>query len=231
MLSGQNLTSLNEEVLLGHLGVQRHLGLSIEHHILQMTGARGHISSLRSPNPRPPSRTETNLERSLCGDGLVRGGEEREAHGLVALEVDLGRLESREPAQQVVQLPFLDVCREPRDEDGADLVGANGAGRAGDGGWRRDGDRGRGPRRRRRGRRGWPLLERVDTGAGHGITLNLAEETDWGLGAGRARVRKEEKERTTNCGFGDGDDETMDLGIWIVRRGATVVGQPGWRRT
>lgn len=179
-------TSLNEEVLLGHLGVQRHLGLSIEHHI---------------------------LERSLCGDGLVRGGEEREAHGLVALEVDLGRLESREPAQQVVQLPFLDVCREPRDEDGADLVRANGARRAGDGGWRRDGDRGRGPRRGRRGRRGWPLLERVDTGAGHGITLNLAEETDWGLGAGRARVRKEEIERTTNCGFGDGDDETMDLGI------------------
>lgn len=60
MTSGQNLTSLDEEVLLCHLGVQCHLGLSIEHHILQMTSARGHISSLQNPNPRPPSRTETN---------------------------------------------------------------------------------------------------------------------------------------------------------------------------
>jgi hypothetical protein len=26
-------------------------------------------------------------------------------------------------------------------------------------------------------------VERVDAGAGHGITLTLAEERDWGLGA------------------------------------------------
>lgn len=112
MTSGQNLTSLDEEVLLSHLGVQRHLGLSIEHHILQMTSAWGHISSSKVQFlAHYQSRTETNLERGLGGDGLVRGGEEREAHGLVALEVDLRGLESREPAQQVVQLPFLDVGR------------------------------------------------------------------------------------------------------------------------
>lgn len=54
---------------------------------------------------------------------MVRGGEEREPHGLVALEVDLGGLEPGEPAEQVVELPLLDVGGEPRDEDGADLVG------------------------------------------------------------------------------------------------------------
>jgi hypothetical protein len=31
-----NPTSLNEEVLLGHLGVQRRLGLRVEHQILQV---------------------------------------------------------------------------------------------------------------------------------------------------------------------------------------------------
>ncbi|BAT04551.1 Os08g0249300, partial [Oryza sativa Japonica Group] len=118
--------------------------------------------------------------RGLGGDGVVRGGEEREPHGLVALEVDLGGLEPGEPAEQVVELPLLDVGGEPRDEDGADLVGAGGSrrrrggggggcgggvGRAWDarhGGWRRDGGGRRGRARRRR-----PLLvERVDR-SGH----------------------------------------------------------------
>lgn len=99
----------------------------------------------------------------------MRGGEEREAHGLVALEVDLRGLEPREPAQQVVELPLLDVDGEPRDEDGADLVDGRGAGRAGHGGRRRDGGGAGRPRRGRSGRRGRPLLvERVDAGAGHG---------------------------------------------------------------
>lgn len=41
-----NLTSLDEEVLLGHISLQRHLSLNIEHCILQMTSASwGHISS------------------------------------------------------------------------------------------------------------------------------------------------------------------------------------------
>jgi hypothetical protein len=41
-----NLTSLDEEVLLGHISLQRHLSLSIEHCILQMMSASwGHISS------------------------------------------------------------------------------------------------------------------------------------------------------------------------------------------
>lgn len=137
----------------------------------------------------------------------MRGGEERESHRLVALEVDLGGLESREPAQQVVQLPLLDVGGEPRDEDGADLVGGNGAGRAGHGGRRRDGDRGRGPRRGRRGRV-WPLLvERVDAGAGHGIghaNPSGRERLGFGAPGGFGRRREKEGNETMNWRFGDG---------------------------
>jgi hypothetical protein len=127
-----------------------------------------------------------NLQRGLGGDGVLRGGEEREPHGLIALKVDLGGLEARKPAQQIVQLPLLHVGGEPRDEDGADLVG----GGVGHGRGRRDDARGR----RRRGR-GWPLLVvRVDAGAGHG-TLALERGGD-----GR-------RERAGRVG---------DVWIWIV---------------
>jgi hypothetical protein len=37
------------------------------------------------------------------------------------------------PTQQVVQLPFLDIHRQVRDEDGADIVGGNDVERVGDG--------------------------------------------------------------------------------------------------
>ena len=167
----RNPTSLDEEVLFGHLSVQRRLGLRIKHQILQINHQPGSSQTPIRPKARTRDGEKRNpdLQRGLGGDGLVRGGEEREAHGLVALEVDLGSLEPREPAQQVVELPLLDVEGEPRDEDGADLVGRGGAGRAGHGGRRRDGRRGGRPRRGRRGRRGRPLLvERVDAGAGHG---------------------------------------------------------------
>jgi hypothetical protein len=137
---------------------------------------------------------KTNLQRGLGGDGVLRGGEEREPHGLVALKVDLRSLEARKPAQQVVQLPLLHVGGEPRDEDGADLVGgarARGGGGVGHGRGRRDDARGR----RRRGR-GRPLLVvRVDAGAGHG-TLALER----GGEGGRERA-----------GRGVGD-----VWIWIV---------------
>jgi hypothetical protein len=130
-----------------------------------------------------------NLQRGLGGDGVLRGGEEREPHGLIALKVDLGGLEARKPAQQIVQLPLLHVGGEPRDEDGADLVG----GGVGHGRGRRDDARGR----RRRGR-GWPLLVvRVDAGAGHG-TLALERGGD-----GR-------RERAGRVG---------DVWIWIVVKG------------
>ena len=128
-----NPTSLDEEVLFCHLSVQRRLGLRIKHQILQINHQPGSSQTLIRPKARTRDGEKRNpdLQRGLGGDGLVRGGEEREAHGLVALEVDLGSLEPREPAQQVVELPLLDVEGEPRDEDGADLVGRGGAGSAG----------------------------------------------------------------------------------------------------
>lgn len=110
-------TSFDEQILLGHLDVQLRIGLRIKDQILQ---------------------------RGLCGDGVVCVGEEREPHGLVSLEVDLGGLEAREPAQQVLQLPLLNVDGEARDEDGADLVRAGAGGGVwctGNRGRRRDGGR------------------------------------------------------------------------------------------
>lgn len=141
---------------------------------------------------------------------MVRGGEEREPHGLVALEVDLGGLEPGEPAEQVVELPLLDVGGEPRDEDGADLVGAGGS--------RRPRPRRRRLRRRRRARLGRPARGGGGTAAAGAAAPAAGGHCWWngwivpaigaaaegrGGGGARAQTLTLERERLGFGGFGE----------------------------
>lgn len=89
-----DLTSFDEEILLGHLGVEDGLGVGIEEHVLQNV---------------------------LGGDCLVGRGEECEAHGLFSLEIQLRGFEPRQPPQQIQQFSLLHIFRKPRYEYGSNL--------------------------------------------------------------------------------------------------------------